>query len=275
MKRANHGMALVAVLWLVAAMSILVMGATATVKQHIQVTGQVRDQVSAQALAEAATALALQELLVEPQREPSAVTRDLSLWDQPVSVTLTPLSGWINLNAVNDEVMARVFIHAANLPAGPASALAAAVIEWRDQRITDDPDGLRNSGRATFGFESVDDLMLVPGMSYDVLALVKPLLVTDLPDSTGINMAAAPPPVLAVMTDGNASEVNQILRNREQGSTGQGSSGSDYYRVQASVPLSAGKMLLLTQDVVLGRRLAKMAPWRVIRTSRQIQNTAS
>ena len=57
----QKGMALIAVLWLVAAMSILVLGATSTVKQHILATGQLRDAVSSQATAEAAFALALQQ----------------------------------------------------------------------------------------------------------------------------------------------------------------------------------------------------------------------
>ena len=102
-------MALVAVLWLVAAMSILVLGATSTVRQHIQATGQMRDAVSGQAVAEAAFALALQQLMAESKREPGIQSGQFQVQGVDVTVQLTPLNGWINLNSADEALLTRVF----------------------------------------------------------------------------------------------------------------------------------------------------------------------
>ena len=44
--RRAAGMALIAVLWIVAALSLMVMGLSGTVRQQIQIIGSQRDQVS-------------------------------------------------------------------------------------------------------------------------------------------------------------------------------------------------------------------------------------
>ena len=276
---AQRGMALIAVLWLVAAMSILVLGATNTVKQHIRATGMARDQVTGSAVAEAAFALALQDLAAKNKSERGVQSGSFQVFGQAVQVSVTPLNGWINLNAADEALLARVFVTAANLPSGPAQALASEVVAWRDQRHEAKADELSNQGVAKHMFESVDDLMLVPGMSYDILARVRPLLVSDLRGGARVDPLAAPPEVLAVLADGNQRAVDQVLRARERGTsnvdtsglTGAGQSGStDHYRLRAEVPLDAGKMLQVTQDVALGENYAKVAPWRVLRELRQV-----
>ena len=98
----QQGMALIAVLWLVAAMSILVLGATSTVKQHILATGQLRDAVSSQATAEAAFALALQQLMAENKREPGIQSGQFQVMGMSVPVQVAPLNGWINLNGADE-----------------------------------------------------------------------------------------------------------------------------------------------------------------------------
>ena len=281
----QQGMALIAVLWLVAAMSILVLGATSTVKQHIQATGKMRDTVSSQATAEAAFALALQQLMAENKREPGIQSGQFQVMGVNVPVQVTPLNGWINLNGADEAMLARVFTVAGGLAAPQADALAKEVKEWRDMRPQVDPDGLRNSGQNKRLFERVDDLMLVPGMDYDLFARVRGLFVTDLPDSARVNVLAAPPEVLAVVADGNQGVVDQITRNRSAGSTEVDTSAlernlvqttpTDHYRLTADIPMDAGKMLRVTQDVVVGRTYSKIAPWRVLRESRQVQAAGS
>jgi general secretion pathway protein K len=262
-------------------MSILVMGATNTVQQHIQVTGQVRDQVSGQAVAEAAFALALQQLVASGKREPGIQRGSYEVQGLTVEVEAAPLNGWISLGTANAELLARVFAVGADLPAAQAQALAEDVVAWRDDRPEESPDELRNSGVNKHLFESVDDLMLVPGMDYEVLARVRPLLVTDLRAGTRVNPLAAPPEVLAVLADGNQAVVAQITEGRERGATevdtsrlernAVQSSSTDHYRLHADIPLEAGKILRVTQDVALGSTHSKVAPWRVLRQSRQVQ----
>jgi len=49
---------------------------------------------------------------------------------------------------------------------------------------------------------------------------------------------------------------------------------TDLYRLSVSVPLDAGKMLLLVQDVALSAGASRTAPWRVLRTQGQITPAA-
>ena len=276
---------MIAVLWLVAAMSILVLGATNTVRQHIQATGQLRDVVSSQAVAEAAFALALQQLMAENKREPGIQSGQFQVMGMDVPVQVVPLNGWINLNGADETLLARVFTVAGGLPAPQAAALAKDVKEWRDKRPEGDPDGLRNSGQNKRLFERVDDLMLVPGVDYDLFARVRGLFVTDLSDGAKVNVLAAPPDVLAVVADGNQGVVDQITRNRSAGMTEVDTSAlernlvqttpTDHYRLSADIPMDAGKMLRVTQDVVVGRSYSKIAPWRVLRETRQVQAAGS
>ncbi|MCB2038693.1 MAG: general secretion pathway protein GspK, partial [Ottowia sp.] len=60
----GRGMALVAVLWIVAALSVMATGLTATVKDQIQAVSAERQGVEAEAIGDAAIDLVLQQLLV-------------------------------------------------------------------------------------------------------------------------------------------------------------------------------------------------------------------
>ena len=54
-----------------------------------------------------------------------------------------------------------------------------------------------------------------------------------------------------------------------------GGAGTDLYRLQARVALEAGKILLLTRDVALGTNYSRTAPWRILRTQRQLVTPAA
>ena len=81
-------MALIAVLWIVAALSLMVIGLAGTVRQQIQIIGNQRDQVSGQAAGEAAIFLALQALQVAPQR-PAGSSTALRASDGVIAVPST------------------------------------------------------------------------------------------------------------------------------------------------------------------------------------------
>ena len=64
-KRSQQGMALIAVLWLVAALSLMVTGVSGVVRQETRVVSTAKDRVTAQAAGDAAIALVLQQLTAE------------------------------------------------------------------------------------------------------------------------------------------------------------------------------------------------------------------
>lgn len=170
---------------------------------------------------------------------------------------------------------------AGGLAPAPAQALATALVEWRDGRPAGDAAGADARQRQ---FEAPEDLLLVPGVDYALYARLAPLVSADLGGASRVNPQAAPPGVLAVLADGNQARVAAYLGQRASGQPGLDTTGfqtafidtagSNLYRLRASVPLEAGKMLHLTQDVALGSGSSRIAPWRVLRTDRRIAPAA-
>jgi len=272
-------MALIAVLWIVAALSLMVTGLTYTVRQQIQSAATQRDQVTGQALGEAAIALALQQILASSQRPQAIVSDTVPYAGAAIEVEVAPLDGLIPLNGSGAPLLAALLQFAGGLAQGPAQTLAQTLVEWRDGIPQLDLSQAANAN-APRRFEAPEDLMLVPGVDYALYARLAPLVSADLAGAGRVNPQAAPPGVLAVLAQGNDGRVAQYLGQRASGQPGADASGfnpafvgsgagsGELYRLRASVPLEAGKILLLTRDVALSA--SRTAPWRILRTQRQI-----
>lgn len=268
------GMALIAVLWIVAALSVLVTGMAQTVHQQVRITGAARDEVAGQAIGEAAIALAVQALQVSRERPRQAVQLTQQFDGVDVPVRVMPLTGLISLNGANVRLFASALKVAGGLDAGAADALAQAIVEWRDETV---------EGGSRHLFEAVEDLLLVPGIDYGLYVRLRPLF-TAAVRAGGVNPLAAPLEVLTVLADGNAARAGDIAARRDAGEPGidttaldpalVSAAATDEYRLLASVPLGAGKILLLTRDVGL-RPVAAGAPWRVFGTMRQVVTTSA
>jgi len=278
--RAAAGLALVAVLWIVAALSIMVTGLTYTVRQQIQVAGTVRDQTSGQAIGEGAVALVLQDLLARGERPTGAGSVQVSYGGAEVTVEAAPLNGWISLNGAEQPLLAALLTVAGGLDAEPAQALAARLIEWRDARPDVDPTAPGAASAAQpRRFEAPEDLLLVPGVDYPLYARIAPLVSAERAGANLVNPQAAPAEVLRVLARGDTARVEQYLAQRASnpgadtsGFDGalMGGGGANLYRLRAKVPLETGKMLVLTSDVALGAVYSRAVPWTILRTDRQI-----
>jgi general secretion pathway protein K len=278
-KRAS-GMALIAVLWIVAALSIMVTGLVYTVRQQIQIAATQRDQVSGQALAEAAVALVMQEMLGNSTRLSAIESTTVSYGGVQMAIEVAPLNGWIALNGAGPDLFATLLRTAGGLDSGRAQALASDIVAWRDTAPPIDPTAPGAGGAMRQRrFEAVEDLLLVPGIDYPLYARIAPLVSADLQGGAQVNPQAAPPEVLAVLAQGNLGQVAQFLAQRDNGQPGDASGFSNagviggsaaVYRLRVKVPLEAGKILLLTRDVALSGSYPGSAPWRVLRTDRQL-----
>ena len=272
-------MALIAVLWIVVALSLMVIGLSGTVRQQIQIAGAQRDQTSGQAAGEAAVALVLQAMQSHPTREAGIATVTVPYSGVDIEVQVAPLNGLISLNGAGAPLLAALLQTAGGLDSGRAQALAADVVAWRDGRPNVDPTAPGAASVQARRFEAPEDLMLIPGVDYALYARIAPLVTADLTSGGQVNPLAAPPGVLAVLAQGDMGRVASFVRQRASGPGADasgfagpftGAGGTDLYRLQARVPLEAGKILLLTRDVALGAIYARTAPWRILRTDRQI-----
>ncbi len=95
----QQGVALIAVLWLVAAMSLIIAGVVQSVRTEIRTAGQQRQSVVAGGLADASILLALQKLHAM-QIEPRAGLQVIPVAFEGVSrpVQVLPVNGLIDIN---------------------------------------------------------------------------------------------------------------------------------------------------------------------------------
>ena len=196
-----------AVLWLVAALSLMVTGLVAVVRSEIRTTSHAQQAVFSTGHADAAIRLTLQELLQKSSPGLSTpALRQFNLWGTPVTVEVMPLNGLVNLNDAPPELLAAVFQFGAGVPADRASALAQAVVQLRQQK--DDAAGSPQR------MHSVDDLLQVPGIDYGLWLQVAGLLTADLNGITGVNPLVAPLPVLRVLARGNEARAQAVMQSR-------------------------------------------------------------
>lgn len=263
-------MALIAVLWVLAAFSVLVASLGYTVRQQARLVTGERDAVVAQALADGAIQLALQQLQAANQR-PEALLRDtVDFAGHSIVVTIQPLSGRIDLNHAPPPLLSALLQVAGGLPPAAAEGLTQQLVEWR---------GGRPGGGAPWRFEAVEDLLLVPGVDYALYERLRSLVTTDTDSGAGVAPLAALPDVLAVLTRGDAGRAAQIAAARDSGQPGVDlstldpslaqSGSTDRYRIQAEVPIDTGKIATFVRTVLLDRSVVGV-PWRTLHVERGV-----
>ena len=262
--RRRQGLALVAVLWLGAALSIIVAGLLQSVRTEARLGAQLRGDAQAAAAAEAAMQLALQSLLAEARPLDRLIAGDFVWQDQPIAVQVMPLNGYIDLNAAPPELLAQMFQTAAGLPQDQANTLAQALLRERTQP---------GASGAPPGFEAVEDLLRVPGIDYPLYARVAPLLTADLMAGSGrVNPLAAPPAVLRVLTGGNDAAAAQYTAARAAGDAAASApamntawldaAAARVLELQALVPLADGARIRVVRRYALAAQRLDGLPWR-------------
>lgn len=269
-----RGMALIAVLWVVTALTILVTGFSRVARDEIGVVASARQGVLAQATGDAAIALALQELAVATVPVTRVRYLDIGYRGLAVSVSVMPLTGLIDLNTAPPALLARLYEVAGGLPEGAAQALAQATVDARTKV------GPANRPER---FEAVEDLLRIPGVDYDLYARLSPLLTVYARAGGRVNPMAAPLEVLTVLANGNAAVAGRIAQERDRGAEGVdttaleasflGAASVRRYRVSALVPLADGNRARIVRIVDLGFSSRDGLPWRTLHAERSFEPT--
>ena len=262
----SEGMALIAVLWIVAALSIMISGVQTSVRSEIRIVGAGRQALEAVALGEAAMYMALQDLAASKERSARRVARDYSYAGRGMQVEVIPLNGLIDLNKAPQDLLAALYEQAGPMPSPQAAALADDTVQYRSQRDT--------QGREV-GFESVQDLLSVPGVDYNLYARLSALVTADLQGNGSVNPLAAPLRVLSVLAGGSISRAAAIF-DRQGAAAGPadidttglnvqwvGFSATTRYRVQVHVPTLDGGTVLVVRHVDTRPDRFTGMPWRV------------
>ena len=202
----QQGVALLAVLWLVAALSIMLSGLLHAVRNETTTAGQSRKILTGQGIADAAIRLVLQDLLLSNIKSIRFIqTRKIPIFGSDVTVELTPLNGLIDLNNASLSLLADAFEFGGGLSPQEAQALANAAIQARNRKSPQDvPER----------FHAVEDLLRLQGLDYNVYAKIKNLFTTDIVSNGRVNPLAASEDALLVLSKGNRARVQQLVELR-------------------------------------------------------------
>ncbi len=279
----SRGLALVAVLWMVAALTLLVASLLAVSRASTQSAQSHSALVQATAAGDAAIQLALVDWRHTPPNPVQRLHGRYQFEGLAIDVALTPASGYINLNRAPPSLLHDLLLSAGGLDSASAGTLAQRIVDWRDADDAALDGGDEYAPYAAAGlavrprngpFLSLEDLLQVAGIGLDLFARIEPLI-TVWGGSAGVNPLAAPEGVLAVLAGGDHGLAATLAQRRAQdGSTldtsmlnaGHLSGGSaDVLHAQATVIMNDGSR------IVRGRWLALRvgldgSPWQSIAT---------
>lgn len=265
MSRGGRGVALVAVLWVVAALTLMVAGAIYGTRAEIRSVSSQRQILVGVARADGALALLLRQWRMPgaPQVQ-RAVRVPVGFDGVDMEVRAYPMTGFVDLNVATAALLAAVFEIGGGLDKGRATELAEAVVAARDQ-----PE-YKTAGRR---FAAVEDLLQVPGVDYDFYQRVAELLTVDGLSGGRVNPLAAPLEVLTVLTGGDAAAAEKFAQAREEAEIDAQTLGmnpdfidgtsSFRYLFVVSVPLPDGGVLRALRWVDLQPSTANGLPWTV------------
>ena len=204
----ERGIALIAVLWIVALASALAVGLAAISRQETDLARNVVDRIQARHLAEAGIHLGIATLIAGPgtaacfDGRPHVFTFDRA----PLAVAIADEGGKVDLNEAPPPLLAGLF-RAAGAAADEAAALADAVADWRDRDTERRPFGAEDEDYRRTGagyeaknapFETTAELAAVRGVTPALMDRLRGL-VTVRSHAPGIDPTVAPAGALAAV----------------------------------------------------------------------------
>lgn len=206
LKTRAQGMAMLAVLWMVAALTIMVSGLLQVVRGEVAIAGQFRKTVMSNGLADAAIRLTLRELVLEKEKPiKSVLSKSVTIFGQEVKIEIIPLNGYVDLNNAPVELLADAFEYGGGIPKIDAQRLANSAVEARNRK---GPDGL------PVRFHALEDLLQLNGLEYSAYAKMKDSLTVDITSSGRINPLAASMDTMRILTKGDLSRAKQLIESR-------------------------------------------------------------
>jgi hypothetical protein len=179
----RQGFALLVVLWTLGLLGLLVAGLAGSARSGTGLASNVRDNAIAEAAADGAVEQVVVQLLQRGWRPDGSLHR-FNIGNAVVGVTIEDENGRFNPNFSSPSMLAAL-LGAVGLDPAQATDLSRMLVDWRTVTTISLTGGSKLNrylvanlpyGPPNRPFESVEEMGLVPGMSADLLALLKPYL---------------------------------------------------------------------------------------------------
>jgi general secretion pathway protein K len=259
-RRNTRGFIVIAVLWILAALSALVLiYLTYVTNTAVVVTGST-DRVQAEALESAGVELAVYQLTsVNEAARPTSGTFDAKVGAGRVTVTFRSEAARIDLNAAPKRLLTG-FITGLGAPPSDAAGYADHILAWRapTELGDDDPENsfYRISGVAYLPrhapFPAAEELWLVKGIPPAIIERMLPF-VTVFSNLASVNILDAAPQVVAALPGMTPENLQELLTQRADprqdpksllgiaGGEGATLAGSKTYRITVGVEAGNGR----------------------------------
>ncbi|MEZ5835301.1 MAG: type II secretion system protein GspK [Geminicoccaceae bacterium] len=185
MRVGERGAALIFVLWLITAITLLVTGMSASRNAIVLDTHVAIARLRAKVAIDSALEVAVEQLRGQTVHPDGKL--ELKFDDVTVSVLTTAESGRIDLNGASDELIGGL-VSTAVEDRDEAAKLTDAILDWRDENDLRHPQGAEESDyrRAELGyapangpFRYAGQLRLVLGMTPDIAKRLEPMVTTE------------------------------------------------------------------------------------------------
>lgn len=216
MGRHERGLALVVVLWTIAALSLIAGAMLATAMTSAKIERNSWTQLTVRTAADSAIQGAILSLF-DTANPPPLDGRERQALTDGVAVTLTiqDQRGLIDLNLAGPKQLGRL-LQLSGADGATANGIAARIVDWRSPAGTeslDENDGGTGYRPRHAPFQSLDELQLVAGITPEIYArLARALTVySHRPD---FDMRAAPSEVLRTIPGMDQAAVNRTIATR-------------------------------------------------------------
>ncbi len=224
----QKGIALIVVLWMMAIMTLIALVFSQGVRTDVLLSGHFTNQVKATSLAEEGIWRAVMMLLdkapvntLQEKLRLDGSPYELSVEQGQLRVSLQSESALIDLNRATDELLLNL-LETTMGDIDQASAIVAAILDWRDADSLTRLSGAEDNEYAIMGVEygardgminSVDELRRIRGVSQELFEKLLPM-VTIFSGQTRIAVQVAPREVLLSLPDMTPGLVDNILAER-------------------------------------------------------------
>ena len=219
-RRANRGIALIAVLWVISLLALLAAGIGGSARTVTRVAYNGIENAKARMAADAGVQRAIFDLLADGGRRYWAMgggTNRMALDDAQVLIQVRDEDGKIDVNAAPIDLIEGV-LRAVGVEETTAVSLASRIVDYRDRDSTPGPLGAedqdylaagRLDGAADRPFRMVAELRQVLGMPDDIHARLRPHF-TIYSDAEGVDPLRASAAVLQALP-GMTPEALEII----------------------------------------------------------------
>lgn len=224
----ERGIALISVIWILGIIAVLATMLATDSRNVIRSARGIMDLARARAIAEAGVSLALINIL---NGDPTSawptdgVAHRLSFDGAIVDVAIRDEGGKVDLNFASPELL-HAMTAAAGIGGERAEAIVREILAWREPPVrrapaiggrTVTPFPGRTYGPQQAPFAAVDELRLLPAVTHDIYARLRPYA-TVYSETGTVNPRSAPPALLAELPGINRTNLAAFLAGRGRSS---------------------------------------------------------